>query len=47
MNGRDAHDLPLAQSLTPREQEILNCIGDDMSNRQIAEHLTIALSTVK
>ena len=47
MNGRDAQDLPLAQPLTPREQEILNCIGDELSNRQIAEQLTIALSTVK
>lgn len=47
MNGRDPHDLPLAQSLTPREQEVLNCIGDEMSNRQIAEYLTIAMSTVK
>ena len=47
MNGRDGQDLPLAQPLTPREEEILNYISGGMSNRQIAEHLTIALSTVK
>lgn len=47
MIGRDEHDLPRAQTLTPREQEVLNCLGDDMSNRQIAEHLTVSLNTVK
>jgi serine/threonine protein kinase/FixJ family two-component response regulator len=47
VNGRDTDVLPLAQPLTPREEEILNCLGDEMSNRQIAEHLTISLNTVK
>jgi DNA-binding CsgD family transcriptional regulator len=47
MNGREEPDLPLAQPLTPREQEILICLGDGMSNRQIAEHMTVALNTVK
>lgn len=47
MNGHDEQNLPLAQPLTPREQEVLVCIGDGKTNRQIAEHLTIAMSTVK
>jgi predicted ATPase/DNA-binding CsgD family transcriptional regulator len=47
MNGRNMDDLPLAQPLTPREQEILNCIGDGLTNRQMAERLTLAVGTVK
>ena len=47
MNGRDAHDLPLAQPLTPREEEILTLIGAGRTNRQIAGELTVAMSTVK
>ena len=47
MNGRETHNLPLAQPLTSREQDILTLIGDDMSNRQLAEKLTLAMSTVK
>lgn len=47
MNGRNEPELPLVKSLTPREHEILICIADGMRNRQIGEHLTIALSTVK
>lgn len=47
MNDREAHNLPLAQSLTPREQDVLDCIGRDLTNRQIAEQLTFAISTVK
>jgi len=47
VNGRDTDFPPLAQPLTPREEEILTCLGDEMSNRQIAEHLTISLNTVK
>ena len=46
MDGREPHDLILPQPLTPREQEVLSCIGANMTNRQIAEHLTIARSTV-
>ena len=47
VNGRDTDFPPLAQPLTPREEEILTCLGDEMSNRQIAEHLTLSLNTVK
>jgi len=47
MNGRDAHDLPLTQLLTPREEEVLTLLGEDLSNRQIAEELIVALSTAK
>jgi predicted ATPase/DNA-binding CsgD family transcriptional regulator len=47
MTGRDDRDLPLAKPLTPREREILDCLGHAMSNRQIAEHLTVSLNTVK
>jgi DNA-binding NarL/FixJ family response regulator len=33
--------------LTPREREVLNLIGEDFSNRQIAEKLVIEVGTVK
>ena len=47
MNGRDSEGLSPAQPLTPREDEILALIGQGKTNRQIAEELTIACSTVK
>ncbi|MFZ0545767.1 MAG: LuxR C-terminal-related transcriptional regulator [Candidatus Promineifilaceae bacterium] len=47
MNDRESQDQPLAKSLTPREQDVLDCIGRDMTNRQIAEELTFAMTTVK
>ncbi|MCO5191244.1 MAG: LuxR C-terminal-related transcriptional regulator [Anaerolineae bacterium] len=40
-------DASLIQPLTAREQDILRCLGTQMSNRQIAEHLTVSLNTVK
>ncbi len=33
--------------LTPREKEVLGLIGQDMSNAEIAEHLTVEVGTVK
>lgn len=47
MTGREDHDFPLVQPLTPREQENLGCLGNEMSNRQIAEQLTVSINTVK
>jgi predicted ATPase/DNA-binding CsgD family transcriptional regulator len=47
MVGRGKPDPNLVKPLTPREQEILLLIGNELSNRQIAEQLTIAMSTVK
>lgn len=47
MNGRDEQNLPPVERLTSREGEVLVLIGKGKTNRQIAEDLTLALSTVK
>jgi predicted ATPase/DNA-binding CsgD family transcriptional regulator len=50
MNGRNSDPFfppQPAQPLTEREQEVLTCIGDGLSNQQIAVQLTVALTTVK
>ena len=37
----------LAEPLTRRELDVLNAICDGLSNREIAERLTVTLNTVK
>ncbi len=39
--------LAALAALTPREREVLGCLGQGMSNAQIATHLTMAEATVK
>jgi LuxR family maltose regulon positive regulatory protein len=38
---------PLTERLTPRELDVLHLICDGLSNREIAERLTVTLNTVK
>ncbi|MEU1801426.1 response regulator transcription factor [Streptomyces sp. NPDC019937] len=40
-------DPAVLAALTPREREVLGCLGRGMSNAQIATHLTMAEATVK
>ncbi|MBQ0140854.1 MAG: response regulator transcription factor [Kurthia sp.] len=44
---RTGYDKPLHEDLTEREYEVLLLISQGMTNQQIAEHLFIALKTVK
>lgn len=46
--GRPGPDAQAAvRSLTPREREVLVCLGHGMSNQDIAEHLAMAEATTK
>jgi len=47
MDNHDHEVIPLAQPLTGRELEVLTHIGDGLANRQIAEQMTVAMSTIK
>jgi DNA-binding NarL/FixJ family response regulator len=42
-----AKQLQLAESLTPREREILELLAEGLDNRAIADHLYIEYSTVR
>jgi len=39
-------DLSVAAELTPREREVLTCIAEGYTNREIGENLTISVKTV-
>jgi DNA-binding NarL/FixJ family response regulator len=39
--------LDQVADLTPREQEVLDLIGEGLSNQEIADHLVIEVGTVK
>jgi two-component system response regulator NreC len=42
-----AEPQPSAEVLTPREREVLTCIAEGMTNREIAEALVISIKTVE
>ena len=46
-SGRSSMIEPLVEPLTKREKEILTLLADRLTNREIADQLTLALSSVK
>ncbi|MEU4494602.1 response regulator transcription factor [Streptomyces sp. NBC_00210] len=44
---RDASELAILDALTRREREVLSCLGEGMSNAEIAGRLAMAEATVK
>ncbi|MEA2743626.1 MAG: hypothetical protein QOG25_1997, partial [Acetobacteraceae bacterium] len=44
---REASASAVAESLSPRESDILRLIAEGLTNNEIARDLTIALETVK
>ncbi|MFK4223373.1 response regulator [Streptomyces sp. NPDC019890] len=44
---RDAAELAILDALTRREREVLSCLGEGMSNAEIAGRLAMAEATVK
>lgn len=46
-NNAARGDVPLIEQLSKREREILQLMGEGKSNREIAQQLVIAISTVK
>ncbi|MFP3987863.1 response regulator transcription factor [Streptomyces sp. E11-3] len=44
---RDTADPAVLESLTRREREVLSCLGQGLSNAEVARHLDMAEATVK